>query len=48
MKRNHLVSTWPQDLQNDCWVPFTDVLTIIAPPQLQGHSGRKSVGCHKV
>ena len=48
MKRNHLVSTWPQDLQNDCWVPFTGVLIIIAPPQLQGHSGRKSVGCHKV
>ena len=48
MKRNHLVLTWPQDLQNDCWVLFTDILTIIAPPQLQEHSGRKYVGCHKV
>ena len=48
MKRNHLVLIWPQDLQNDCWVPFTDILTIIAPPQLQGHSGRNYVGCHKV
>ena len=32
IKQNHLVSTWPQDLQNECWVPFTDTLTIIAPP----------------
>ena len=34
MKQNHLVLTSPQDLQNECWVPFTDILTIIAPPQL--------------
>ena len=34
MKRNHLVSTLPQDLQNDyLWqAPFTDILTIVAPP----------------
>ena len=24
MKQNHLVLTWPQDLQNECWVPFTE------------------------
>ena len=40
MKQNHLVLTWPQDLQNERWVPFTDISTIIAPPQLQEHSGR--------
>ena len=48
MKQNHLVSTWPQELQNECWIPFTIILTIIAPPQLQEHSGRNYVGCHKV
>ena len=49
MNRNHLVLTWPQDLQNECWVPFTDILTIIAPFQLQGHSKRKLyVGCHRL
>ena len=31
MKQNHLVLTWPQELQNECWVPFTDILTTIAP-----------------
>ena len=41
MKRNHVIMTWPQDLQNECWVPFTDILTIIAPPQLQQHQQKK-------
>ena len=48
MKQNHLVLTWPQDLQNECWVPFTNILTTIAPPQLQGHSRRNYVGCHRI
>ena len=41
MKQNQLILTWPQDLQNESWVPITDILPIIAPPQLQGCSGRK-------
>ena len=40
MKRNHLVLTWPQDFQNECWVTPTDMSTTIAPPQLEGYSGR--------
>ena len=40
MKRNQLILTWKQDLQNESWVPFTDILAISAPPQLQGHSGK--------
>ena len=40
MKRNQLILTWPQDLQNESWVPIIDILAVIAPPQLQGHSER--------
>ena len=40
MKQNYLVFTLPQNLQNECWVPLTDILTITAPPQLQGYCER--------
>ena len=40
VKQNQLILTWPQDLQNESWVPFTDLLAIIASSQLQRHSRR--------
>ncbi|KAJ8038187.1 hypothetical protein HOLleu_19193 [Holothuria leucospilota] len=41
MKRsqNNTLS-WPQGLQDECWVPFQDVLCIIDAPKAQGRGGR--------
>ena len=41
MRRNHQTLFWPQDLKNECWIPFQDIICLISAPQLYGQSGRQ-------
>ena len=38
-KENDVLS-WPQNTNDECWIPFQDVLCFISAPEHQGHSGR--------
>ena len=41
MKRNsNDVLSWPQNTNDECWIPFQNVLCFISAPEPQGHSGR--------
>lgn len=34
------VLSWPQNTNDECWIPFQDILCIVDAPEPQGHSGR--------
>ena len=36
MKRSDLCITWPQDLKNECWIPFNQILCINQPTTATG------------
>ena len=41
MRRNQQILFWPQDLKNECWIPFQDIICLISAPQLHGQSGQQ-------
>ena len=34
------VLSWPQNVTDECWIPFQDILCIVEAPKPQGHSVR--------
>ena len=41
MRRNQQILFWPQDLKNECWILFQDIICLISAPQLHGRSGQQ-------
>ena len=41
MRRNQQILSWPQDLKNECCIPFQDIIFLISAPELHGRSGQQ-------